>query len=189
MPSTEVRREDNGSRREPRASSESEGKKGKELTGLEGEGKLEVCLAEGEWEESKVTVGEEYKDEEGVVWFSSVVKAYEEKKKEERHKAFGKVRFQGLVREFPNLKVGGLLPNPPDPRERPQRITVREWDVIVAPRETELLRAKDNILTSIPEGQDERGWIHHQCCGTICAVRSLPNPQLAPKEPYGRPHP
>ena len=93
-----------------------------------------------------------------------------------------------MVRDFPNLKVGGLLPNPPDPKGIPQRITVREWDVIVAPREIELKRARESAAASLPEGPDEGGWIRHRCCGTICAVKSLPNPWMAPKEPRGGPH-
>ena len=84
MPSAEMKVESNDGEKDQPRSSESGEEKGKELTGEEGEGKLEVCLAEGEWEESKVTVGEEDKDKDGVVWFSSVVEAYERKKWEER---------------------------------------------------------------------------------------------------------
>ena len=43
------------------------------LTVEEKAGKSEICLAEGEWEEQEVSVWEEDKSEEGVVWFSTVV--------------------------------------------------------------------------------------------------------------------
>ena len=146
--------EDSNKGKEQGDSSESGDEKGKELTGGEGQGKLEVCLAEGEWEEQEVKVGEEYKDEEGVVWCSSVVREYERKKREERRRPFEKVRDQGLLKDFPNLKVGGLLPNPPIPPDIPKSVAAREWNMIVTPREAELQRKRENLTARFPEGPD-----------------------------------
>ena len=56
-------------------------------------------------------VWEEDINEEGVRWFSSVVADYERKRQEERKKVFEKIQTQSLVRDFPNLQVGGLLPD------------------------------------------------------------------------------
>ena len=103
-------------------------------------GKTEICLVEGEWAEQEVSVGEEDKSEEGVVRFSTVVEEYERKKREERRKAFERVRTQGLLKDSPNLKVGGLLPNPEPEAERRRRVVTHEWTVIAAPREAELRR-------------------------------------------------
>ena len=185
MPSAERKVESNDGEKDRPRSIESGKEKGKEMTVEEGEGKVEVCLAEGEWEESRVTVEEEYKDKEGVVWFSSVVEAYERKKREERRRAFERVRTQGLIRDFPNLKVGGLLPNPPAIKETYPY--VKEWNVIVASREEELRREREWKTKPFDEGPDERGWIRHRCCGTICAVRSLPPPRQEPKGFHGVP--
>ena len=76
-----------------------------DLKAEEKAGKTEVCLVEGEWAEQEVSVWEEDKSEEGVVWFSTVVEEYERKKRKERKQAFERVRTQGLIKDFPNLKV------------------------------------------------------------------------------------
>ena len=117
---------------------------------------------------------EEDKSEVGVVWFSSVVEY--ERKREERQKAFERVRQQGLLRDFPNLKRGGLLPNPEPEEEKPRRLVAHEWTVIVAPRDAKLCREWEKSAAPFPEGPDESGWVRHSCCGTICVMRSAPPP-------------
>ena len=67
VPSAETKVEKDDEKKEQLNSSESNKEERKGLTDKEGEVKVEVCLAEGEWEESEVTVGGGYKDEEGVV--------------------------------------------------------------------------------------------------------------------------
>ena len=144
-----------------------EEEKAGELTVEEKVGKTEVCLVEGEWAEQEVSIWEEDKSEKGVVWFSTVMEEYERKKREESWKAFERVRNQGLLRDFPNLKVGGLLPDPEHETEKPKRMVTHEWTVIVAPREAELRREWEKMTAPFPEGPDERGWVRHSCCGTI----------------------
>ena len=73
------------------------------------------------------------KSKEGVVRFSTVVEEYERKKEEKRRKTFERVRQQGLLRDFPNLKIGVLLPNPEPEEENPRCVVAHEWTVIVAP--------------------------------------------------------
>ena len=88
-------------------------------------GKVEVCLVEddiiGKKAEQEVTVWEEDISEEGVHWFSSVLGDYERKREEVRRREVEYVRTQGLLRDFPHLKVGGLLPcllyTSPSPRD------------------------------------------------------------------------
>ena len=185
VPSAEVKVEKEDGKKSQRDSGESKEEKGKETEETEGEVKIEVCLADEEWEESEVTVGGGYKNEEGVVWFSSVVESYERKKREERRRAFERVRTQGLLRDFPHLKEGGLLPNPPSVTESTLRKLIREWNVIVAHRELELQREREWLTAEEHEGPDERGWYRHKCCGTICAMKSLPPPQKEPRGPCG----
>uniref|UniRef100_A0ABM5GER0 CCHC-type domain-containing protein n=1 Tax=Pogona vitticeps TaxID=103695 RepID=A0ABM5GER0_9SAUR len=182
VPSAEVKVEKEDEIKSQRDSGESKEEKGKETEEKEREVKIEVCLADEEWEESEVTVEGGYKNEEGVVWFSSVVEAYERKKREDRQRAFERVRYQGLLRDFPHLKEGGLLSDPPTVTESFLRKLVKEWNVIVAPRELEIQRERAWMTAEEHEGPDERGWYRHKCCGTICAMRSLPPPQ---KEPRG----
>ncbi|XP_078240212.1 uncharacterized protein LOC144586237 [Pogona vitticeps] len=57
VPSAEKTEEKEDGKKEQLDSSESNKEEKKGLTGREGEVKVEVCLAEGEWEESEVTVG------------------------------------------------------------------------------------------------------------------------------------
>ncbi|XP_078250293.1 RIB43A-like with coiled-coils protein 2 isoform X3 [Pogona vitticeps] len=148
-------------------------------------GKWEICLAEGEWEEQEGSVWQEDKSEEGVVWFDTVVERYERRKKEERRRAFEKVRDQGLLKDFPNLRIGGLLPNPAAGEGELKRMVAQEWSVIVTLQEAELRREWEKSAASFPEGPDERGWVRHSCCGTICAMRSAPPPRSEVKERRG----
>ena len=113
-------------------------------------GKTEVCLVEGEWAKQEVSVWEEDINEEGVRWFSSVVEEYEKKKQEERIRVFERVRTQSLMKDFLNLKVGGLLPDPEIAKEKASWYMTKEWTVIVAPRELELQREKRSFTTSFP---------------------------------------
>ncbi|XP_078243318.1 uncharacterized protein LOC140703916 [Pogona vitticeps] len=193
VPSAETKVEKDDEKKEQLNSSESNKEERKGLTDKEGEVKVEGCLAEGEWEESEVTVGGGYKDEEGVVWFSAVVEEYERKRREEKRQAFEKVRTQevrtqGLIRDFPNLRVGGLLPNPSTQRNPSVNVPAKEWKVIVAPWEEELQRERNWRREEFDEGPDERGWIRHKCCGTICAKKSPPPPQWGYKKPFGDQH-
>nr|XP_020659657.1 RIB43A-like with coiled-coils protein 2 isoform X1 [Pogona vitticeps] len=148
-------------------------------------GKWEICLAEGEWEEQEGSVWQEDKSEEGVVWFDTVVERYERRKKEERRRAFEKVRDQGLLKDFPHLRIGGLLPNPAAGEGELKRMVAQEWSVIVTLQEAELRREWEKSAASFPEGPDERGWVRHSCCGTICAMRSAPPPRSEVKERRG----
>ena len=99
-------------------------------------GKIEVCLVEkgknGEGAEHELTVWEEGINEEGVRWFSSVVADYERKSTEAGRREIENIRTQGLLRDFPNLKVGGLLPQPKSGETKPTQFMTKEWTVIVA---------------------------------------------------------
>ena len=185
MPSAEKTEEKEDGKKEQLDSSESNKEERKGLTEREGEVKVEVCLAEGEWEEPEVTVGGKEKEREDVVWFSAVVEEYERKKKDEKRQAFEKVRTQGLLRDFPNLRVGGLLPDPAPHQYSPAPIPTHEWKVTVAPWKGEERQEQGGRREEFEEGPDERGLIRHKCCGTICAKRSPPPPHWGYKKPFG----
>ena len=107
---------------------------------------------------------------------------YERKRQEERKKVFERIHTQNLIRDFPNLKAGGLLLDPEVEKERPSGYVTKERTVIVAPREIELQHEWESSQQRFPEGPDERGWVRHTCCGTICAIRRIPPQKPEPKE-------
>ena len=101
------------------------------VTKLEGV-KVEFCLVEegkGEGEEQWVEVQEEViKETGGARDFQ--VKTGIKRDEKERAKA---CEVKSLLDDFPNLKVGGLLP---DPKIRPEGVVIQEtteWTVVVYP--------------------------------------------------------
>ena len=50
------------------------------------------------------------------------------------------VKTQGLLRDFPSLKLGGLLPEPKLKGDKLAQFLTQEWTMIMAPRESELQR-------------------------------------------------
>ena len=61
----------------------------------------------------------------------------------------------------------------------------KEWTVILVLRELELQREAEIAHNRFHDKPDERGWITHTCCGTICALRSTPPLKLDYKEWHG----
>ena len=102
-----------------------------------------------------MTVWDDDINKEGVCWFSSVLADYERKRAETQRKEIERIRTQGLVRDFPNLKVGGLLPEPTPWGTRPTQYMMKEWTVIVAPRELELQREAEIAHNRFYDKPDE----------------------------------
>ena len=89
-----------------------------------------------------MTVWEEGISEDGVRWFSSVLEEHEKRREEARKREVEYVKTQGLLRDFPSLKVGGLLPKLNLKGGKPAQLLTQEWNMIVAPRELELQRER-----------------------------------------------
>ena len=132
-------------------------------------------------------VWEEDINEEAVRWFSSMVADYKRKRAETRRKEFERIRTQGLIKDFPNSKVGRLLLEPTPGEPKLTRHMTREWPVIVALDELELQREAEIAHNQFYDKPDERGWIRHACCGHA----SVPSEVLLPQDKEwcgGHPH-
>ena len=81
-------------------------------------------------------------------------------------------KTQDLLKDFPNLKVGGLLPDPGPKAEGESVIETQEWTYIMFPcgqqRGRKVIRPDSRFSTPSKEGD----WARHPCCGMICAARS-----------------
>ena len=101
------------------------------------------------------------------------------------------LKTQELLRDFPNLKVGELLPDP-DPKGRSlAQFLTQEWTVIMAPHELELQRGGRRER----EREGERDIAHYHFYdkpdeqGMISALRSTPSRRPMYQEWHGRaPH-
>ena len=56
------------------------------------------------------------------------------KKEIERLREYERVKTQELLRDFPNLKLGGLLPNPVPQEGKELKYKTLEWSVVVSPK-------------------------------------------------------
>ena len=135
--------------------------------------KTEVCLVEEgkgkEGEELILPVWEEdKKEEEGV----RVFRVPREEMKGGGESEYKKVR--DLLKDFPNLKVGGLLPDPAVQKEGVVITETTEWTVVVFPRGQGHWRRAICPDASFNKPPLKGDWARHPCCGTICAVRSAP---------------
>ena len=89
-----------------------------------------------------------------------------------------------VLKDFPNLKVGGLLPDPETKREGETTFETQEWRVIIFPRGQGYGRKvihPDPSYNNPPKGD----WAHHSCCGTVCTVRSAPLWNITDRERFG----
>ena len=79
-----------------------------------------------------------------------------------------------LLKDFLNLKVGGLLPDREPKREGDTVYKMQEWTVIVFPCRQG--QGKNMILldSTYNRPPKEGDWMRHPCCGTTGAVRSAP---------------
>ena len=77
-------------------------------------------------------------------------------------------------KDFLNLRIGGLLPDPETPKEGEKMYETLEWTVIVflcgQGRGKKVIRPGPEYNSPPKEGD----WACHPCCGTACAMRSAP---------------
>ena len=90
----------------------------------------------------------------------------------------GKVGFQAradLLKDFPNLEVGGgLLPNPEIPSSVEAVYETQEWTVIVflhGEGHGKKMICPNPVYNSPPKEGD---WARHPCYGMVCMMRSAP---------------
>ena len=145
-------------------------------------GKIEVCLLEegkGKEEEQMMDVWEE-DIKVGTGMRDFYIEANKRKKEEKKSE-----HVSNLLKDFPNLKVGGLLPDPvPEGGGVPIKET-SEWTMVDFPRGRGPWKKVVRPEPTFNKPPPERNWAHHPCCGTICVVRSVPLRRPHSQERFG----
>ena len=153
-------------------------------------GSLEVCLAEEKGEELDLIVWEEVINDGRNVREFRIVMGREQPEKKDRavqtELSGGPGEWHGLLKDFPNLQLGGgLLPDPKDYRARGDDLEPIEWTVVVYPRNQCGGRRVIHPSPSLPHQPHEGDWVRHPCCGTTCAMRSTPLRPVTDREQFG----
>ena len=91
----------------------------------------------------------------------------------------------GLLEDFPNLKAGGLLPDPGESKEKGALAKSLEWKVAVFPQGRGRSKKVIHLDSSFNHPPPEEDWARYPCCGTICAVLSAPMRKPTDRECFG----
>ena len=90
-----------------------------------------------------------------------------------------------LLKDFPNLRVGGLVPDPEPKREGETVYEMQEWTIIVFPCGQGCGKKVIRPDSTYNRPPKEGDWARHPCCGTICVVRSAPLQKPTNRERFG----